>query len=145
MLDQHEIAVTLQLVAGIGDRAVGRGVDRVAIVGGDIDAVIALAVARGAEIRDHVARHRPDELHVRIVGGRSVAIGRTRGTARIVRDTSRARGAGWERRAAAYWSLPLQSQSFRAGAHVALAIGPVGGLSVMGIGVDAPLENGEWA
>ena len=58
---QHQIAVTLQLVAGVGDDAVLGGLHRRALRHRDIDAVILLAVGLGAEAGDHPAAHRPAE------------------------------------------------------------------------------------
>jgi hypothetical protein len=61
MLDQDQIAVPLQLVAGIGDGTRRAGMDRRAHGGGDIDAVILAAAGGGAEIGDHTATDRPSE------------------------------------------------------------------------------------
>ncbi len=70
VLDEHEVAVALQLVAGIADRAGGCGVDRRAFGHGDVDAVIAPAIRGRAVVGDHAAAKRPGE------GKRRRAVGR---------------------------------------------------------------------
>ncbi len=52
MAHQHQIAVALELVAGIGDDAVLGGLHRRALGHGEVDAVVLRAVRRGAEARD---------------------------------------------------------------------------------------------
>ena len=59
MLDQQQIAIVFQFIAGIADGAAGGGVDRRSHRGCDIDAVIALAIGGGAEGRNHFAAGRP--------------------------------------------------------------------------------------
>src|SRR5262249_8419685 len=58
---QHQVAVALELTAGIGDDAVFRGLDRRALRHGEIDAVILHTIRLGPERRDHAATHRPAE------------------------------------------------------------------------------------
>ena len=58
---QHQIAVALELVAGIGDDAVFRRLDRRALGHREIDAVVLQAVRLGAEAGDDPAAHRPAE------------------------------------------------------------------------------------
>ena len=59
--DQHEIAVALQLVAGIDDGAVLGRLHRAPFGHGKVDAVVALAVRLLAEAGDDAAAHRPAE------------------------------------------------------------------------------------
>ena len=58
---QHQIAVTLQLVSGIGDDAVFGGFDRRALGDGKVDAVVLQAVRLRPEAGDDAAAHRPAE------------------------------------------------------------------------------------
>ena len=62
MLDQHQIAVAAQLVAGIGDHAgIGRE-HRRALGRGDVDAVIVRAARSRAVALDDLALDRPEEI-----------------------------------------------------------------------------------
>ena len=61
MAHQHEIAVALELVAGIGDDAVLGRLDRRAFRHGEIDAVVLLAVGLRTETGDDAALDRPAE------------------------------------------------------------------------------------
>ncbi len=61
MLDEHEIAVAAQLVAGIADLAGRRGMDRRAQRRADIDAGIAFAAEAGAVVGNDRTRDRPGE------------------------------------------------------------------------------------
>src|SRR5262249_1153354 len=59
--DQHEIAVGLELVAGIGHPAVLSRLDRRALRHRDVDAVVLLPAGLGTETGDDTAAHRPAE------------------------------------------------------------------------------------
>ena len=59
--DQHEVAVALQLVAGIDHGAVLGRLDRRAFRHREVDAVVPLAVRLLAEAGDDAAAHRPAE------------------------------------------------------------------------------------
>ena len=61
VMDQHEIAVTLQFIADIGDGACGCRTHGRAARGRDIDTVIALAAMAGAEAGQNLTAHRPEE------------------------------------------------------------------------------------
>ena len=65
---QHEVAVALELVAGIGDDAVLGRLDRRAFRHREIDAVVLLPVRLRPEAGDDAAAHRPAEARHR--GGR---------------------------------------------------------------------------
>src|SRR5450759_1056460 len=59
--NQNQIAITLELVSGIGHDAVFRRLHRRAFRHRQIDTVIRLAVGLGAVAGDHLASHRPAE------------------------------------------------------------------------------------
>ena len=65
---QHQIAVALELVAGISDDTVFRGLDRRAFGHGEVDAVVLQAVRLRAEAGDDPAAHRPSERRQRAGG-----------------------------------------------------------------------------
>src|SRR5712691_2637667 len=69
VLDQDEIAVSLQLVTGIGDDTVLGGLDRGVLRHRDVDAVVLLAVRLAAKVGDHAALRRPAELQAAGRGG----------------------------------------------------------------------------
>jgi hypothetical protein len=85
VLDQHEVAEGGHLIAGIGHLAVGGGHDRRALRRADVQAVVALARALDAEVRDDLAAQRPGELAApeamisASVGGGAALDDRTRG------------------------------------------------------------------
>src|SRR5690242_15696634 len=59
--DEDQIAIALQLTAGIGNHAVLCGLDRGALRHGEIDPVILDAIRLRSERRDHAAAYRPAE------------------------------------------------------------------------------------
>src|SRR5262249_11905916 len=61
MADQNEIAVALELVAGVRDHAILSRHHRGSLRHGEVDAVIVAAIGLGAEARDHASLHRPAE------------------------------------------------------------------------------------
>ena len=71
MADQHQVAITLELISGIGDDAVFSRLDRRALRYREIDTVIGLAVGLGTVAGDDLAAHRPAEGRQRAcrVGG----------------------------------------------------------------------------
>ncbi len=58
---QHQIAVALKLVAGIGDNAILGRLDRRAFRHREIDAIVLQAIRLGSESGDNPAPHRPAE------------------------------------------------------------------------------------
>src|SRR5439155_20291000 len=62
VLDQHEIAVAAQLVAGIGDNAAVDRSDRRAARGSDVDPIVTAAVAGDTVAGQDRAAHRPGEM-----------------------------------------------------------------------------------
>ena len=72
MANQNQIAIALQLVAGVSDDAVFGGLHRRALGHRDVDAVIGLAVGLGAVGGDDTAAHRPAEGRQRAGGIRSL-------------------------------------------------------------------------
>src|SRR6266851_3476682 len=62
MLDQNQIAVAAQLVAGIGDGSAIDGIDRGAARRGDVDPVIVLAACGDPVAGEDMAAYRPREM-----------------------------------------------------------------------------------
>ena len=91
---QHQIAVTLELVAGIGDDAIVGGLDRRAFRHRQIDAVVLGAVRLAAEARDDAALHRPTELRHAARGLGFLGDVRRGHTLRLGRGLGDARGLG---------------------------------------------------
>lgn len=61
VLDENEIAISSQLVAGIGDDAGIDGFNRGAARRGDVDAIVVRPVGFAAISRDNTAANRPDK------------------------------------------------------------------------------------
>src|ERR1700733_3180001 len=78
MADQDQVAVTLELAARVGDRAVFGGPDRGAFGNGDVDAV----VAAGLEALNDAAARGPAEF------GRGSGVGRLAGDRRDPRSAN---------------------------------------------------------
>src|SRR6266480_3329155 len=72
MAHENEVTVALELVAGIGHGSVFSSFHRRVLRYRDIDAVVLLAVGRGAVAGDHAAVRRPAKLWYRTVSFREL-------------------------------------------------------------------------